>query len=421
VYQQGVQSTGYRTTPDVSLVADPATGAWIADPYNLNPNDPFEVVGGTSLSAPAWAGLVALADQGRAAVGESALNRTGPAETQQAIYSLPQSDYHVIESGNNGYSANPGYNLVTGLGTPVANLLVRDLIAYAGPGTTYPGPPVGPLQDANLVSTESSGGATGDVANVFDSFTVTSNGRVFGNDSSPSTVRSAGSDLVAVAGFASGGAAISPLTASASGTALSNRAVLLTAPIAVSVPIARSTAPLALAASTSPMSTVPTADLSVPLLGAQNNWWGSAVPIGQSIPPDGQAYASSMNLVSPLPERDFSGPGHCVWDTILAEWGSPHTSTAPRTVAKPADVLPPAIAPSPMSERAGTTSRRGDTSLREDGRVTQEDSQDSGARLSVLATSSLIVFGARIAFRCLGERKPRKVELRPAPGGRIKG
>ena len=30
-YQQAVQSTGYRTTPDVSLVADPATGAWIAD------------------------------------------------------------------------------------------------------------------------------------------------------------------------------------------------------------------------------------------------------------------------------------------------------------------------------------------------------------------------------------------------------
>ena len=70
-YQQGVQSTGYRTTPDVSMVADPATGAWIADPYNLDPSDPFEVVGGTSLSAPAWAGLVALVNQGRVAAGES--------------------------------------------------------------------------------------------------------------------------------------------------------------------------------------------------------------------------------------------------------------------------------------------------------------------------------------------------------------
>ena len=39
-YQQGVQSTGSRTIPDVALVADPATGAWIADPYNLTGQQP---------------------------------------------------------------------------------------------------------------------------------------------------------------------------------------------------------------------------------------------------------------------------------------------------------------------------------------------------------------------------------------------
>ena len=80
-----MQSTGYRTTPDVSLVADPATGAWIADPYNLDPSNPFEIVGGTSLSAPAWAGLLALVDQGRAAAGEATLNSSSPTETQQAL------------------------------------------------------------------------------------------------------------------------------------------------------------------------------------------------------------------------------------------------------------------------------------------------------------------------------------------------
>jgi subtilase family serine protease len=69
-YQQGVQSLGMRTTPDVSLFADPATGAWIADSYNLDPSNPFEVVGGTSLSAPAWAGLLAIVNQGRAAVAQ---------------------------------------------------------------------------------------------------------------------------------------------------------------------------------------------------------------------------------------------------------------------------------------------------------------------------------------------------------------
>ena len=128
-YQEGVQSTGSRTTPDVSLVADPATGAWIADPYNLGADNPFEVVGGTSLSAPAWAGLVALANEGRAAAGEANLNSASPTDTQQALYSLPQSDYNEITSGSNGYTAGAGYNLVTGLGTPVANLLVSDLVA----------------------------------------------------------------------------------------------------------------------------------------------------------------------------------------------------------------------------------------------------------------------------------------------------
>ena len=47
-YQLGVQSTGYRTTPDVSFVADPNTGAWIADPYNLSADNP-----GRSWAAPA--------------------------------------------------------------------------------------------------------------------------------------------------------------------------------------------------------------------------------------------------------------------------------------------------------------------------------------------------------------------------------
>ncbi|MGO9919796.1 MAG: S8 family serine peptidase [Isosphaeraceae bacterium] len=167
-YQQGVQSTGYRSTPDVSLVADPATGAWIADPYNLDPSNPFEIVGGTSLSAPAWAGLVALVNQGRAAAGESSLNSSTPTNTQQALYMLPRSDYNAITSGTNGYTASAGYNLVTGLGTPVASSLVPDLIAYQGPGTSYAGPTVAPLQDAGLVNSGTTDSGPMDVFSVFD-------------------------------------------------------------------------------------------------------------------------------------------------------------------------------------------------------------------------------------------------------------
>ena len=77
-YQEGVQSTGSRTIPDVSFDADPATGAWVADPYNLGRDNPFEAVGGTSLSAPTWAGLLALVNQGRAVAGEATSIRSSP-------------------------------------------------------------------------------------------------------------------------------------------------------------------------------------------------------------------------------------------------------------------------------------------------------------------------------------------------------
>jgi hypothetical protein len=168
-----------RTTPDVSLVADPATGAWIADTYNLDPSNPFQVVGGTSLSAPAWAGLLALVNQGRVAAGVSALNSLTPTDTQQALYMLPQSDYNSIASGTNGYSAEAGYNLVTGLGTPMANHLVPDLMAYQGSGTVYSGPTAGALQDANLVNTGSSSSSTIDVFSVFDALPATGSGLGF--------------------------------------------------------------------------------------------------------------------------------------------------------------------------------------------------------------------------------------------------
>jgi Bacterial Ig-like domain (group 3)/MBG domain (YGX type)/NHL repeat len=175
-FQQGMQSTGYRTTPDVSLVADPATGVWIADPYNLDPNNPFEIVGGTSVSAPAWAGLFALVNQGSAAAGGSALNSSSPTETQQALYSLPQNDYNAITSGSNGYTAGAGYNLVTGLGTPVANLLVSDMVAYQTGTFVASGPTVGPLQNANLVDTGTGSSSPMDVFSVFDSLTAAGDG-----------------------------------------------------------------------------------------------------------------------------------------------------------------------------------------------------------------------------------------------------
>src|SRR5262249_55838808 len=86
---------------------------------------------GTSAAAPIWAGLIAIADQGRALAGGTPL--TGSTETLPALYSLPAADFHDIVYGNNGDPARPGYDLASGRGTPVANLLVPDLAAYGLP------------------------------------------------------------------------------------------------------------------------------------------------------------------------------------------------------------------------------------------------------------------------------------------------
>jgi uncharacterized repeat protein (TIGR01451 family) len=175
-YQLGVQSTGSRSTPDVSFVADPGTGAWISDPYNLSADSSFEVVGGTSLSSPCWAGMLALVNQGRTAAGQPTLNSTTPTDAQQALYSLPQTDFNSITSGSNGgYTAQSGYNMVTGLGTPVANRLVPDLVAYQQSGDSNTTTPISVTNVASYGTTATGAANALGVMNVFNALTVTAN------------------------------------------------------------------------------------------------------------------------------------------------------------------------------------------------------------------------------------------------------
>jgi hypothetical protein len=250
-YQAAVQSTGTRTTPDVSLVADPVTGAWIADPFNLDPSNPFELVGGTSLSAPSWAALLALVDQGRLAAGQPTLGGGGPTETLQALYLLPQHDYNAITSGSNGYQANAGYNLVTGLGTPIANRLISDLIAYHGPGTTYSGATVAPLQDSSLTSTGGTGGGPINAINVFDSFTVTSAGVDYASTPMFRTVLNAVPDDALLTGSYQP-AVNGPIIVTPPLTGLSHGA-----PIAFSIPAPTTVGPQSGPSSISPMTSAP--------------------------------------------------------------------------------------------------------------------------------------------------------------------
>ena len=149
-FQSGVQNTGMRTTPDVSFDADPMTGVQIYDSY-MQTNPSFQVAG-TSLASPCWAGLIAIANQGRVAAGGTTLD--GPSQTLPALYSLPDADFHDITSGSNGgYTAGPGYDMVTGIGSPVANLLVPALAGYQ-PSSTTVGSPSAPVTTQMVVSSQ---------------------------------------------------------------------------------------------------------------------------------------------------------------------------------------------------------------------------------------------------------------------------
>jgi subtilase family serine protease len=128
-YQLAVQNTGFRTTPDVAYDADPLTGFEIY--VTVNGVSEMGSIGGTSAGAPQWAALFAIADQGRALNGLGSLD--GPSQTLPMLYALVGTPlysqaFHDITSGTNGeYSAGPGYDETTGLGSPQANVLVQYL------------------------------------------------------------------------------------------------------------------------------------------------------------------------------------------------------------------------------------------------------------------------------------------------------
>ena len=136
-----VRQTG-RATPDVSAVANPSTGlVGLRLGRRERAQTGWFQVGGTSAGSPIWAGIVAAADQARGCRTDlAALSST---QTLSLLYSqygsttstasTYSSDFHDITSGSNLVAnATKGYDLVTGLGTPVASALVKAASTYTG-------------------------------------------------------------------------------------------------------------------------------------------------------------------------------------------------------------------------------------------------------------------------------------------------
>jgi kumamolisin len=105
-----------RGVPDVAAVADPSTGVVIMHVSGTK----LEPIGGTSASAPLWASLIAILNQGL----NARCGFLNPILYDQAAKGV----LNDITSGNNGaYAAGPGWDACTGLGTPNGQRLFHAL------------------------------------------------------------------------------------------------------------------------------------------------------------------------------------------------------------------------------------------------------------------------------------------------------
>jgi kumamolisin len=110
-----------RGVPDVSGDASPESG------YNIIVDGQPEVVGGTSAVAPLYAGLIALVNQQLASQNAQSAGFVNPLLYQNAI------SFNDITQGNNGeYSAGPGWDACTGLGSPKGASILTTLTGANG-------------------------------------------------------------------------------------------------------------------------------------------------------------------------------------------------------------------------------------------------------------------------------------------------
>ncbi len=118
----------HRVVPDIAYNADPVSGVTV---FNTTPDDGFigwQPVGGTSAGAPQIAGLVALANERRVAMGSGHLGNN----LNATLYKLGNTQrdlvYRDIVSGSAGGNlALPGFDSATGWGSPIANYLIDAL------------------------------------------------------------------------------------------------------------------------------------------------------------------------------------------------------------------------------------------------------------------------------------------------------
>ncbi len=114
-----------RGVPDVAGDADPTTG------YSVLVDGQTTVIGGTSAVAPLWSGLLARINQ---SLG------TNVGYINPLLYSskVEQTLHDITAGSNGGYSAGPGWDACTGLGSPDGTALLSALGGHSA--SQHPAP-----------------------------------------------------------------------------------------------------------------------------------------------------------------------------------------------------------------------------------------------------------------------------------------
>jgi hypothetical protein len=142
----GMGNVAHRTVADVAFNADPASGQYVVTIAPGSSTQSWFSVGGTSLSTPQWAGLMAIANATRGVAGKAAMGAPHGLLYQQ-IASTPgtyASVFADVSKGSDGTcascTAKSGYDPLSGLGTPNVGSLVTALsgaaVAPAAPVVT---------------------------------------------------------------------------------------------------------------------------------------------------------------------------------------------------------------------------------------------------------------------------------------------
>jgi len=130
-------STSHRNSPDVAMVAD--------NVLVIYSNGKEGIFGGTSISAPLWAGFTALINQQAVAHGQPTLGFINPAVYNLGKGAYYTSAFHDVSSGNNTNQNSPtlffavsGYDLCTGWGTPAGSNFINALAPFPPTITLQP-------------------------------------------------------------------------------------------------------------------------------------------------------------------------------------------------------------------------------------------------------------------------------------------